>query len=387
MAEIPNASTQWESGDPESRPTVMQCALPIYVALVLAIVTLFFLLALWRLQHVLLLLFLAVLLASAISRPAARLEQLRIPRSIAALLIYLAAFGIVAAIGWFVIPSLVGQIASLAGESSEYADRYDEIRDRYEEFRAEHPDLGLASFDDQVGGFRGRVIDTVGERLINLPSRTFAIMLDVLAVFVISVLVLTTKEKLLTLILSMVHPTHRELTSRVLVKMWQRIGFYLRAKLIVMGIVAVLTYLALLLIGVPFPVLLAILTALGELIPRIGPWLARIPLLGIAALDGWQTLVLTFIASVIIQNAKGLVISPLVEGGQLDIHPLLVFISVLVGAALIGPAGAFIAVPFAAMVQVLFEEVIIPWRRRQLLAFETPASRSEPGVTARRQDE
>ena len=71
--------------------------------------------------------------------------------------------------------------------------------------------------------------------------------------------------------------------------MWSRVGAYLRAKVIVMAIVGALTYLALLVIGVPFPLVLAFIVALGEAIPRAGPWLARIPLLGIAALEGWET--------------------------------------------------------------------------------------------------
>ena len=69
-----------------------------------------------------------------------------------------------------------------------------------------------------------------------------------------------------------------------------------------------------------------------------------------------------------IENLKGYVISPVVEGDQLDIHPLLVFVSVLVGGALLGVAGAFIAVPAAAMAQVLYEEVVRPWRLAQLAA-------------------
>ena len=148
--------------------------------------------------------------------------------------------------------------------------------------------------------------------------------------------------------------------------MWTRIGYYLRAKVIVMTIVGALTYGALLVIGVPFALPLAIVVALGEAIPRAGPWLARIPLLGIAALEGLGTLGITFVASVVIENLKGYVISPVVEGDQLDIHPLVVFVSVLVGGALLGVAGAFIAVPAAAMVQVLYEEVIRPWRLAQL---------------------
>jgi predicted PurR-regulated permease PerM len=74
-----------------------------------------------------------------------------------------------------------------------------------------------------------------------------------------------------------------------------------------------------------------------------------------------------------------LVISPFVEGDQLDIPPLLVFIAVLVGAALLGPGGAFVAVPAAAMVQVVFEEVIIPWRRRQLAPAEAALETAPEG--------
>jgi predicted PurR-regulated permease PerM len=67
------------------------------------------------------------------------------------------------------------------------------------------------------------------------------------------------------------------------------------------------------------------------------------------------------------------VISPIVEGQQLDIHPLAVFISVLVGGSLFGVGGAVVAVPAAAMLQVLAEEVVIPWRQRRLaLAGEPP---------------
>jgi predicted PurR-regulated permease PerM len=76
--------------------------------------------------------------------------------------------------------------------------------------------------------------------------------------------------------------------------------------------------------------------------------------------------VLTFLASILIQNLQGYVISPLVEGDQLDIHPLLVFVAVLVGASLGGAIGAFVAVPAAAIVDLVVLEVVVPWRRAQL---------------------
>ena len=75
---------------------------------------------------------------------------------------------------------------------------------------------------------------------------------------------------------------------------------------------------------------------------------------------------LTFVASILIQNLQGYVISPLVEGDQLDIHPLLVFVAVLVGASLGGAIGAFVAVPAAAILDLVVQEVVVPWRRAQL---------------------
>lgn len=113
-------------------------------------------------------------------------------------------------------------------------------------------------------------------------------------------------------------------------------------------------------------VLLAVIVAFGELIPQAGPWIARIPLFAVAALDGGVTLLLAVIASVLIENLKSYLISPAVEGQQLDIDPLTVIVAVLAGGALLGPIGALVAVPFAACVQVLCEEVLIPWRRRKI---------------------
>ncbi len=344
--------------------SLMRQTLPIYYALVLAMLTFFFIQILLRLEHVLLILFISLLFAATVARPAEKLERLRIPSLAAALIVYLAGFGVLLVLGWYVLPPLFGQIAELSGDLPDYVSRFEGLRARYEELQAEYPTL--EAFDSQVEGLAGRIASGVGNRLAELPTTLFSLLYDAISVFFISLLLVTTRSRLLEFTLSMVAPEHRDTTRKVLTKMWVRVGFYLRAKLIVMVIVGVLMYGALLLIGVDFALLLAIVVALGQLIPRIGPWLARIPLLSLAALQGLPTLALVFTASIVIENFKGYVISPIIEGDQLDIHPLLVFISILVGGSLLGLPGAFIAVPAAAMIQVVFEEVIIPWRKRQI---------------------
>jgi predicted PurR-regulated permease PerM len=349
--------------------SLVRRALPTYLALLFAILTVVALLVLRELTHVLLILFVSVLFAAALSGPTERLVRLRVPRGLAVALLYLAALAIFAVTVWLVVPPLFEQVATFAERAPEYAERYGEVRETYEELREDYPALG--SFDERVTGLTEGIIERAGDRIVDLPALLFALLLDALSVLVISMLLVTNRERLFGFVLSLVHPSDREFVGGLLEKMWSRVGYYLRAKVIVMAIVGALTYGALLLLDVPFPLALAVIVALGELIPRAGPWLARVPLLSIAALDGFSTFVLVFLASIVIQNLKGYVISPVVEGRQLNIHPLLVFVSVLVGAALGGFAGAFVAVPVAAIVQILVEDVVVPWRRRSF-AGEAP---------------
>lgn len=343
---------------------VWERAKPIYLALLLALLTWVALRALAELTHVLLILFVSILFAAALTGPVARLERRRVPRAISVVGIYLVALTLVAGTLWLVTPPLFDQFANLGDRAPEYAERYESVRSAYEDLRENYG--SLPSFDAQVDKLGRTIVDRAGERAFDLPGNLFEIFLDALSVFVISILLVTSRERLLGFTLSLVHPSDRDFVRSLLERMWVRVGAYLRAKIIVMAIVGAITYVALLLIGVPFALVLAIIVALGEAIPRAGPWIARIPLLGIAALEGWETLALTFGASVVIENAKGYAISPWVEGEQLDIHPLLVFVAVLVGAALGGFAGAFVAVPLAAIVDLFIRDVVIPWRRRQL---------------------
>ena len=339
--------------------------MPIYVGLLFAVFTIVAILVLYMLRHVLLILFVSILFAAALTGPSEWLHtRLRMPRGVAAVLIYLAVFTVLVGLGWLVVPPLLGQVAEFADRAPEYADRYQGIRDAYANLRTDFP--ALPPFDDQVSRLGSVILDRAGERAAALPGDLFGLFLDMLSVFVISLLLVTSRLRIRDFVLSLVQPGRRDEVASILDRTWARIGVYLRAKAIVMTIVGVLTYLALILIGVPFAVPLSIVVAFGELIPRAGPWLARIPLLAIAALDSPRSFVLTLVASVAIENLKGYVISPVVEGDQLDIHPLVVFVAVLVGASLGGPAGAFVAVPAAAIVDIVVREIAVPWRQSQL---------------------
>jgi predicted PurR-regulated permease PerM len=344
-------------------PSTWEQARPLALALVVAVFALYAVQLLVDLRRVLILLFVSALFAAAMSRPAAALERRGVPRGVAVAVVQGLALAVLGLAIWLVVPPLVGQLSTFAADVPDYIDRFDRLRSRYDALRRDYPALG--SFDDEVAALADRLGSLVSDRLVDLPLRTAQILFDLLTVYAIATLMVMRQERMLESTLRLVHPRSRRRTRIVMLKIWVRLGAYIRAKVIVMVVIGSLMYLCLLALHVPFAVPLAIIVAFGEVIPAIGPWIGRVPLLLVAATQGWVVLALTFLASFILENLKAYVISPHVEGQQLDIDPLLVLVAVIIGASLMGASGAFIAVPFAATLQVLWDEVLVPWRLAQ----------------------
>jgi predicted PurR-regulated permease PerM len=365
---------------PPERPSTWEQAKPLALALLLAVLGLYAVQLLIDIRRVLLLLFVSALFAAAMSRPAATLEQRGVPRGVAVALVQGLALAVLGLAAWLVVPPLVGQLSTFASDIPDYIDRFHRLRSSYESLRHDYPALG--SFDQEVAALADRLGSFVGNRLVNLPLRTAELLFDLLTVYAIATLMVMRQEKMLHSSLRLVHPDRRRRAEMVILKIWVRLGAYVRAKVIVMIVIGTLMYLCLLALGVPFAVPLAIIVAFGEVIPAIGPWIGRAPLLLVAATQGWVVLGLTFLASFILENLKAYVISPHVEGQQLEIDPLLVLVAVITGGALMGAAGAFIAVPAAATLQVLWEELLVPWRLSQFEDDEGGPGRGEHDVSA-----
>ena len=126
--------------------------------------------------------------------------------------------------------------------------------------------------------------------------------------------------------------------------------------MILMGSVGVMTTVAYFFIGLENALLLGVLAALAEVIPLIGPALGAIPALLVAAMTGDLTKVaLVAIVYIVIQIIEGNVLVPIVMRNTIGISPFLVILSVLIGGAAGGFAGALLAVPIAAVGEILIE--------------------------------
>ncbi|CAN5768617.1 AI-2E family transporter [soil metagenome] len=137
-----------------------------------------------------------------------------------------------------------------------------------------------------------------------------------------------------------------------------RLGSWVRGQLILMGSIGVATSVAYFLIGLEGALLLGFIAALAEAIPLVGPLIGVIPALLVAAMTGQlETVLLVAVVYALIQTVESNVLVPIVMRNTIGIPPFLVLASVLFGAAVGGVMGALLAVPAAAALLVVVERL------------------------------
>jgi predicted PurR-regulated permease PerM len=363
-----DSSSRISSPPRPARPSRFADAPSIYAALVLFALTVGAFVLLLRLQLLLVILFLAILVASGIAGPVLQLERRGVPRGLAILAVYALIGGVLGGMVWYVLPPVLGQAADAAADVPRHFRDLRRLQDRFSDLSVDYPIL--ADLNARLLDIAARTGNAFTAWLLRLPGAVAKTLFTLLSVFTIAFFLLLTRERLLTLILSLTHPRHRATTQRVLGEMGERLGAYIRARLIVTVIVGALVWATLFFLGSSYAVLVGIFAGFTEILPRIGPWFGRAAILLAALPLGWRAVILAMAAHIVIENLKGQVISPLIESGQVEIHPLTAFIAIIAGGILLGWVGAAVAVPLAAIIQVVVQDVIIPWRRQRLAAAE-----------------
>lgn len=208
---------------------------------------------------------------------------------------------------------------------------------------------------------------------VEMPrSQVFAYMRNAAAAFasVVAVLfmvayMLIDAERLRNLFLLIYPPGARAEKRETLNRIAHRMSGWLGAQLLLSAIIGIASFVGLMLLRIPYALPLAILAAVGELIPVIGPTVGAIPALAIALLHSrWQFWsVLAF--ALVLQKTENLFIVPRLMARKVSISPLTVFVAFMIGASLLGVVGAIMAIPIAAIVQVAFEEAFVAHRERR----------------------
>ncbi|MBU1046796.1 AI-2E family transporter [Patescibacteria group bacterium] len=303
----------------------------------------------------------AVVLASSIEPITKWLMKFKIPRVLAVIIIYLAAFSCLAGIFIAFVPLVLDEVFAFIVMLPDYIEKIELWNPLAQSgFLSPTTIEGLSSgfsVADVVVGIRNTIASTFSsfwQTINNIFGGLFSFVLILVFSFYFAV-----QEYGIVNFLKIITPLKQE---SYVIDLWRRsqlkIGLWMQGQLLLALLIGVFVYLGLMILGIRYALLLALVSAFAELIPLFGPILAAIPAILIAFADGGTTMGLIVLGFfVIIQQFENHLIYPLVVKKVVGVPPLMVIIALMVGAKLAGFLGILIAVPIAAVMMEFFNDV------------------------------
>ena len=301
--------------------------------------------------HIFVVLFLAVLLAAAVSTTANRLARYRVKRAVAILLTYLVIIAALVGIVALVVPLLTGEARLLRDNLPMYTERLNDALTRLP-----HPGgaaLQVADLTARLGDYAQAAVAGLGRGVLDAGS----VLVTTLLVFVIAFF-LAVDERFAQLVITRFLPAaHRARAGALLGRIGDSLGAWVRAQLLVGLFFGVAFALGLALLRVPYAFTIGVVGAVLEIIPYIGGLITILLALLVAATTGQLWLVAAVLLwYVLVVNIESHVVYPKLVGEIVGLHPLVVVIALFLGAETLGILGALLAVPLAVLVQALLDE-------------------------------
>jgi predicted PurR-regulated permease PerM len=206
----------------------------------------------------------------------------------------------------------------------------------------------------------------VAERTAGLAIALASSLVDLVLVLVVTFYFLLDERRLRVALFRAFEPQRRPAVRRVFQEVSRVFGAYVRAQLLLALSIGVLVGVALLVLGVPYALFLAMFAALAELIPMVGPIAGAIPALLVAATMPFPAILWVAGAFLVIQQLESNVLMPRLSGHAVGLHPVGSILALALGFELWGVVGALFAVPTAGLLWVLVSTAVRAWRDKRI---------------------
>lgn len=304
-----------------------------------------FILLLWFLysvRDILSGLFVALLIMAILNPIVSRLTKFRIPRGVSVLLSYILVFGILGV-------AIASMITPLAEETSNFANNLPKYLEN----------MGIFSF------FGGQETSNLLSQLVQIPGQVLKVGVSFFSNVVLTIgslvfafYLLLAREKLESQLATFLGEVQSKKITKVIDKLEFRLGGWARGEFLLMLVIGVATFAGLKLLGIPYALPLAILAGILEIIPTLGPIIAAIPAviigLGISPVMGLATLALGFL----VHQLENYLLVPKIMEKSIGVSPIVILLSLAIGAKLAGIVGILLSVPVVITIQVLMQNYL-----------------------------
>jgi predicted PurR-regulated permease PerM len=289
---------------------------------------------------------LALFISIVCEQPISWLEKKRLPRWLALIIVLL---GMIVLFTGFAF--LIGEtVSSFSGNLSKYESTLTDLSNSFIQFLNEK---GYKIKQDQIFNLvqPAKILEFTASTLntlVNMMGNTFLIFLIVLFTLTeFGSFAIKTKAIL----------SGTDTSTAYFSTILQNIRHYLGIKTLICLLTGILVYLALLIIGVDYPLLWALIAGLMNYIPNIGSIIAAVPAVLFALVQlGLGGAVWTLASFMIVNNVLGNFIEPRIMGKGLGLSTLVVFLSLIFWGFIFGPVGMFLSVPFTMTIKIILEQ-------------------------------
>jgi predicted PurR-regulated permease PerM len=331
----------------------------VWATLVLVSVGLSFWL-LYRFNQVIFILFVAIVIGTILRPAVVWLHERRLPQKAGVILIYLLLLVLFTGFVLLLFPLIAEQSATITVAVPGY---YQNLRG----WMFDHPNPLLESLSavlpatlslpDPVQQTGQQLLDSAGQVLGYVASAANSIFTAVVILLLASYWTLDGSRTIRSL-LRLVPGNQRQSISELIAAMETKVGAYLAGQGILILIVGSMALVAYWLIGLPYVLVLAFVAGLMEAVPLIGPLLGAVPAALVALSLGPDKLIWVIVVTVVIQQLENSILVPRIMRKAVGVNPFVTLLALFAFSSLLGIAGALMAIPMAAIIQLLLDRFI-----------------------------
>ncbi len=180
----------------------------------------------------------------------------------------------------------------------------------------------------------------------------------IVTILILTFYILVDSDHLRGSLLRLVPRERRKRADAASREVTEKVSAWLAGQLLVAGVIGTTSAIGLWALGVPFFYVLALISAIGELIPIVGPILSAIPALAVAGSVSHEKAIAVLVFFFVQQQLENHLLVPRIMSRQVGVSPVTVIVALLIGGSLAGIIGAILAVPTAAILQVVATEAL-----------------------------
>lgn len=302
------------------------------------------LLALWIIietRSILLSLFAAYIIKAALHPYVDYLRKKRFPQILAVAIPYVITVAFLVLLIFPLFPFFIKQIALLINQLPNYLSSNEGF-------------LGFTLDTSQINRIIASEFGNISRNALSLTGALFSSVFAIFTVFVVGFYLLLYEKSIRRGVINMFPQNKAQQIEWTLHHIDEKLGSWLRGQLILSVFIGVITYVALLILNVDFALSLALLAAILEIVPSIGPTIAAVPAIIIASSTSIPLAIIVLCVYIGIQFLENNVLVPRIMARAVGLNPLVVILSIIIGATLLGVVGALLAVPFLSFCIVIF---------------------------------